>query len=77
MNYSYIYWRLIKINNYQNVFQLLCIILEHFSGVKYMVTMQQFLQMDMKGMVILNVLLPPFSQDYQLVTYKVGIGIAS
>ncbi|XP_075976856.1 uncharacterized protein LOC142977054 [Anticarsia gemmatalis] len=38
---------------------------------KQMVTMQQFLQLNMKGKVILNVLLMPLSDEYRLVTYKI------
>ncbi|KAF9801456.1 hypothetical protein SFRURICE_013236, partial [Spodoptera frugiperda] len=35
------------------------------------VTMEEFLKTDMKGLVILNVLLPPLSREYQVATFKV------
>ncbi|KAI5646512.1 molybdopterin-binding domain of aldehyde dehydrogenase domain-containing protein [Phthorimaea operculella] len=41
------------------------------NGKRLMVTMQQFLKTDMKRAVILNVLLPPLSKEYQIVTYKI------
>lgn len=33
--------------------------------------MQQFLKVDMRGSVILYVLLPPLSEEYRVVTFKV------
>ncbi|KAG6462344.1 hypothetical protein O3G_MSEX013203 [Manduca sexta] len=40
-------------------------------GVKKTLNMEQFLKEDMKGKVILYVMLPPLSSDYHIVTYKV------
>lgn len=41
------------------------------STEKNVVTMQEFLNVDMTGKIILNILCPPLSEDYNLVTYKV------
>ncbi|KAJ2948180.1 hypothetical protein O0L34_g9988 [Tuta absoluta] len=41
------------------------------NGKRLMVTMQQFLTTDMRSAVILNVMLPPLSQEYKMVTYKI------
>ncbi|KAJ8719331.1 hypothetical protein PYW08_011506 [Mythimna loreyi] len=41
------------------------------TGLVQMVTMQQFLKLDMKGRVILNVMLPPLNKQYKLVTFKI------
>ncbi|KPI90997.1 Xanthine dehydrogenase [Papilio xuthus] len=41
------------------------------STEKKVVTMQEFLNTDMTGKVILNILCPPLSEDYNLVTYKI------
>nr|XP_034833028.1 xanthine dehydrogenase-like [Maniola hyperantus] len=41
-------------------------------GTKKIVTMANFLAEDMKGKVILNVLMPPFSKENKVVTYKVA-----
>ncbi|KAF9416485.1 hypothetical protein HW555_006152 [Spodoptera exigua] len=35
------------------------------------VTMEEFLKIDMKGVIILNVMLPPLSCEYQVATFKV------
>ncbi|XP_028167400.1 xanthine dehydrogenase-like [Ostrinia furnacalis] len=40
-------------------------------GFKKTVTMQDFLKTDMKGSVILNVLLPPLNKEYRVKTYKI------
>ncbi|KAG6464941.1 hypothetical protein O3G_MSEX014825 [Manduca sexta] len=40
-------------------------------GEKKTLKMKQFLKEDMKGKVILQVMLPPLSSDYHIVTYKV------
>lgn len=34
--------------------------------------MQQFLQVNMRGEVILNIMLPPLTSDYRLETFKVS-----
>ncbi|CAH2233047.1 jg18398 [Pararge aegeria aegeria] len=41
-------------------------------GVKKIVAMQSFLVEDMRGKVILNVIMPPFNKENKLVTYKVA-----
>ncbi|KAJ8719327.1 hypothetical protein PYW08_011502 [Mythimna loreyi] len=41
-----------------------------YNGVKEVVTMEYFLNIDMKGKLILNVILPPLEEGYQLYTYK-------
>ncbi|XP_013136122.1 PREDICTED: xanthine dehydrogenase/oxidase-like [Papilio polytes] len=38
---------------------------------KKTVTMQEFLKEDMSGKIIINVLLPPLTPDYKLVTFKI------
>ncbi|KAJ2951519.1 hypothetical protein O0L34_g13669 [Tuta absoluta] len=43
----------------------------HSNGTRKYVTMQQFLQTNMRCKIILNVLLPPLSDEYRLVTYKI------
>ncbi|XP_049874984.1 uncharacterized protein LOC126373065 [Pectinophora gossypiella] len=40
-------------------------------GIRRAVTMQQFLKTDMTLNVIVNILLPPLSSDYRLVTFKI------
>ncbi|XP_022826465.1 xanthine dehydrogenase-like [Spodoptera litura] len=40
-------------------------------GNTQIVNMQEFLKLKMKGKLILNVMLPPLSQEYKLVTYKI------
>ncbi|XP_068627626.1 aldehyde oxidase 1-like [Battus philenor] len=40
-------------------------------GQRKIVTMQQFLTENMKGKVILNVLLPPLSKHYKVITFKI------
>lgn len=42
-------------------------------GVKKIVTMETFLKENMRGNIIINVLLPPLTEDYELVTFKAGI----
>ncbi|XP_026741583.1 xanthine dehydrogenase/oxidase-like isoform X2 [Trichoplusia ni] len=37
---------------------------------KFTVTMDEFLKLDMKGKLIINVMLPPLNEDYLLYTYK-------
>lgn len=34
-------------------------------------SMQHFLNVNMRGKVILNILIPPFSDEYKIKTYKV------
>ncbi|KAI5643279.1 molybdopterin-binding domain of aldehyde dehydrogenase domain-containing protein [Phthorimaea operculella] len=41
------------------------------NGAKEIVTMQQFLQTVMRSKIILNVLLPPLSSEYKIVTFKI------
>ncbi|KAJ2951526.1 hypothetical protein O0L34_g13677 [Tuta absoluta] len=43
----------------------------HTKEEKKYVTMQEFLQTDMKSKIIMNVLIPPLSEEYKLVTYKI------
>ncbi|CAB3227927.1 unnamed protein product [Arctia plantaginis] len=38
---------------------------------KRTLTMQQFLKQDMKGYIIRNVMLPPLTNDYKLITFKI------
>ncbi|KAI5634816.1 molybdopterin-binding domain of aldehyde dehydrogenase domain-containing protein [Phthorimaea operculella] len=45
--------------------------IEFSNGKRLMVTMQQFLKTEMKCAVLLNVMLPPLSLEYNLVTYKI------
>ncbi|KAJ2948179.1 hypothetical protein O0L34_g9987 [Tuta absoluta] len=45
--------------------------IEFSNGRQLTVTMQQFLKTDMRSAVILNVMLPPLSKEYQIVTYKI------
>ncbi|XP_034833025.2 xanthine dehydrogenase/oxidase-like [Maniola hyperantus] len=40
-------------------------------GQKQMLPMQVFLNEDMKGKIILNVILPPLSSEYKIVTHKI------
>lgn len=40
-------------------------------GSENVYTMQDFLKLDMNGKILFNVLLPPLSDEYKLVTYKV------
>ncbi|KAI5643278.1 molybdopterin-binding domain of aldehyde dehydrogenase domain-containing protein [Phthorimaea operculella] len=40
-------------------------------GMKRVLTMQQFLQANMRSNVIVNVLIPPLSDEYKLVVYKI------
>lgn len=37
------------------------------------VTMQEFLKMDMKGKIIKNVILPPLNDKHKIVTFKVSL----
>ncbi|KAJ8719964.1 hypothetical protein PYW07_012007 [Mythimna separata] len=41
------------------------------TGLTQMITMQQFLKLDMKGKVILNVMLPPLNKQCKLVFFKI------
>ncbi|CAB3227915.1 unnamed protein product [Arctia plantaginis] len=43
----------------------------NLNAVTQIVTMQKFLQLNMKGSIILNVLLPPLNSKYKLVTFKI------
>ncbi|XP_075977356.1 xanthine dehydrogenase-like [Anticarsia gemmatalis] len=42
-----------------------------YKNVKQTVTMQQFLNQNMKGVIILNIMLPPLNDEYKLVTFKI------
>ncbi|XP_047998098.1 probable aldehyde oxidase 4 [Leguminivora glycinivorella] len=41
------------------------------NGMHIVVTPEEFLQVDMKGKVILNILLPPLSRSYKFVSFKI------
>ncbi|KAL4715707.1 hypothetical protein ACJJTC_006286 [Scirpophaga incertulas] len=46
--------------------------IRHLNGLQFSVSMQQFLKSDMRGVIIINVALPPLIDgEYKIVTYKI------
>ncbi|KAM3961487.1 LOW QUALITY PROTEIN: uncharacterized protein ACR2FA_004382 [Aphomia sociella] len=44
-------------------------------GLERKVSMQEFLNIDMKGKLIFEILLPPLNNEYKIVTFKVGLAV--